>query len=482
MSTYIELVNRAEAAASAAEQSALNTANNKTIVQGLLTRMQGVVANTATLPIPSIQVNPSTGIVTAEYTATAGNVLSSTQRIGTLDISSLLDSGQGTITEFYKCASVSGPYTETYYAVSGAGMQAVNGNYTDTGTTSGGKPVYSYTNSGTTYYLFYDSGWETWFIHTSTSFSDYAMDECLYYKSDWEESWYTGGGGSGGSPSVTLTTVTHDLPKTWTGYKAVFDAVTGTYSFESTATTGLTWTTVKPQVGKIYSGDLKVIVSSLDTGMPDDPVFYAPLDEYSASAETGQSLTVTGSPVFSSSYQGIPCVQFSGSDVIEAANTDIPYSENPYSVSLWVNIASNPSNEEGILSIGYEDSGALMAIMARSSGVSLSGHNPGYGWDNVSPAQVTFDGTWKHLALVFGQGSNGNRMTYLYIDGVLAQSGIFVYEDWAYSEYTPRFFLGSYWETSLMLTGHLAAVRVYNYALSVAEIATLAAEFTPTAA
>ncbi len=45
MSTYIELVNRAEAAALAAEQSALNTTNNKNTVQGYLTRMEEIVSS-----------------------------------------------------------------------------------------------------------------------------------------------------------------------------------------------------------------------------------------------------------------------------------------------------------------------------------------------------------------------------------------------------------------------------------------------------
>ena len=36
-------------------------------------------------------------------------------------------------------------------------------------------------------------------------------------------------------------TVTYASSGFWTGYKAVFDAVSGTYSFEATATSGLTY-------------------------------------------------------------------------------------------------------------------------------------------------------------------------------------------------------------------------------------------------
>ena len=54
--------------------------------------------------------------------------------------------------------------------------------------------------------------------------------------------------------------------KTWSGYKAVFDSTAGTWSFESDVTEGLTYTSVTPIVGGIYSADALVIVSLLYTG------------------------------------------------------------------------------------------------------------------------------------------------------------------------------------------------------------------------
>lgn len=56
--------------------------------------------------------------------------------------------------------------------------------------------------------------------------------------------------------------------KTWSGYKAVFDSTAGTWSFESGVTSGLTYTSVTPIVGGIYSADALVIVSLLYTGEP----------------------------------------------------------------------------------------------------------------------------------------------------------------------------------------------------------------------
>lgn len=46
--------------------------------------------------------------------------------------------------------------------------------------------------------------------------------------------------------------------KTWSGYKAVFDSTTGTWSFESDVTEGLTYTGLTPVVNKIYTADTTI--------------------------------------------------------------------------------------------------------------------------------------------------------------------------------------------------------------------------------
>lgn len=51
--------------------------------------------------------------------------------------------------------------------------------------------------------------------------------------------------------------------KTWSGYKAVFDSGTGTWSFESDATAGLAYTGLTPVVNKIYTADTTVQIAYL---------------------------------------------------------------------------------------------------------------------------------------------------------------------------------------------------------------------------
>lgn len=45
---------------------------------------------------------------------------------------------------------------------------------------------------------------------------------------------------------------------TWKGYKAMQDPVTHTYSFESTVTSGLTYSSPVPAVGSIYNSDCSI--------------------------------------------------------------------------------------------------------------------------------------------------------------------------------------------------------------------------------
>lgn len=71
------------------------------------------------------------------------------------------------------------------------------------------------------------------------------------------------GGTSGTSTEYYKCASVDTSAKTWSGYKAVFDSTAGTWSFESDATEGLTYTSVTPIVGGIYSADALVNVAFL---------------------------------------------------------------------------------------------------------------------------------------------------------------------------------------------------------------------------
>lgn len=77
--------------------------------------------------------------------------------------------------------------------------------------------------------------------------------------------------GTGGTSAEYYKCASVDTSaNTWSGYKAVFDSGTGTWSFESDVTEGLTYTSVTPVVGSTYSSDglvMAVLYSSLFYGL-----------------------------------------------------------------------------------------------------------------------------------------------------------------------------------------------------------------------
>ena len=101
--------------------------------------------------------------------------------------------------------------------------------------------------------------------------------------------------------------------KTWSGYKAV-QQENGGYTFEETATTGLTYTTITPFVDSIYTADvmLKVgyLVPATKASIPDDSLkLYAPL-ETSNTPTTGNEHFTTN--VTYTTKQGLACAYFDG--------------------------------------------------------------------------------------------------------------------------------------------------------------------------
>ena len=124
--------------------------------------------------------------------------------------------------------------------------------------------------------------------------------------------------GSGGTSAEYYKCASVDTSaKTWSGYKAVFDSTAGTWSFEDTVTEGLTYTSVTPIVGGIYSPDALVTVSMLYDGTVTLPgcVFYAELKDNTSELKSGQTLTIPSSATFQT-IGGVQCVQLNGTDQI----------------------------------------------------------------------------------------------------------------------------------------------------------------------
>lgn len=270
--------------------------------------------------------------------------------------------------------------------------------------------------------------------------------------------------GGGGQTSFYKCASVNTLNQTWTGYKAVMD--NGVYTFESTATTGLTYDNVTPVVGGIYTDGALVKVQSLWDGIPSNGlVFYAPLASNSASATTGQTLNTSGTVGYAT-VNGIPCGYFDGSCCIYGSDS-LTSSDDSFSLSFWakaadtdpirwgIAVGSSGTNNSLLFGIRYTDQFGIMF----------------YANDDANTG-ISTDGSWHHFLFTY-DGASGVT----YVDGVQERTFSFGAVDIQAGWCIGSMSTGSY-ESWI---GYLSSVRLYNRILSSSEIGFLADEFTPTA-
>lgn len=240
--------------------------------------------------------------------------------------------------DFYKCAAVYGPRKVTCFVISGCPTPAVNGTYIQTEFTTEDwegikQPVYS----NGTYYYYYNSTDMIWCIS-----GDYNSYNWMYYGegSYWSDSNWDGVPDMTGVKSTAM--VDTDVPKTWDGHKAVLSG--GVYSFESEATTGLTYSDNQPQLFKIYSADMSVQADWLDDGTiySKDLVLHVPMTDRLDMADTGQRLKNTGAQL--TDFNGVKCAKFDNYSRIELLDrTGLPLgSDQPLTVFMNAYINSEP--------------------------------------------------------------------------------------------------------------------------------------------
>ena len=131
---------------------------------------------------------------------------------------------------------------------------------------------------------------------------------------------------------------------TWSGYKAVFDSTAGTWSFESGVTEGLTYTSVTPVVGGIYTKDALVTVSMLYDKLFDGIISYYKLDgnaRDSASIYDGTANNVT----YKEGKSGLCASVSNYSKYIDLPKGVSLHGLAQASYSIWVFLESAPSQD-----------------------------------------------------------------------------------------------------------------------------------------
>lgn len=263
----------------------------------------------------------------------------------------------------------------------------------------------------------------------------------------------------GGSATDFYKCATVDtVNQTWTGYKAVLSG--GVYSFESTATSGLTYgTAFTPLVDKIYDDGALVKVDKLYIGLDPTMVFYAPLAESSAAAVTGQVFTQTGTVAYTTE-DGIPCAYFNGNARLSFEMESLL---STLSISAWLKYSNNSITPVVLGSPGSSHHTA-----------SIYSVNSQVGWSSWADDKTypCSSGVWHHIALC---ANSSDRSVNVYIDGTLAGTS---YHTWELQQ--KNGWLGGNTQ-GYALNGYLAAVRIYDRLLTSSEVAALAAEFTPSA-
>lgn len=279
-----------------------------------------------------------------------------------------------------------------------------------------------------------------------------------------------GGAGGGGSAKYYKCATVDTTTNTWTGYELIL--TDGKYTVSSDVTTGLIYTSVTPELDSVYSEDALIEVRSYYDGIPvNGLVFYAPLSEASATAETGQILTAEGTVTYET-VDDVPCIHLTNGTGLKMNNsTDIPVGTSPRTLSIWCKSAEDVTQTWSYIFgyAGLESSGAnFIFSLSEGNKVGVDGF---YAGGTIDVANVSFT-EWNHFAVTFS-----DSVISFYVNGVYAGqiAGDTFNTGFLYIH------IGSC-EFAWHFNGYIAGCRIYNRALSQDEITTLANEFTPTTA
>ena len=252
--------------------------------------------------------------------------------------------------------------------------------------------------------------------------------------------------GYGGSAEYYRCASVDTSAKTWTGYRAVLNE--GVYTFEDTVTTGLSYTSVIPQVGSIYSSDALASVEALWDGIPTDGlVLYAPLNMSSICTKTGQTITETDiSYAWDEILKGNAAV-FNGSSArINLSTENIPSSGSPRTVSFWCCPSANSGAH--IFNIGGQADRFLFFMENTGIFYLKAGSN------EISSGVSAEIGKWYHICIKVDDSNSS-----LYINSSLAGS------TGKPDNSNSNFYLGCGYNQESFFSGKMASLRIYNTAL-----------------
>jgi hypothetical protein len=160
-------------------------------------------------------------------------------------------------------------------------------------------------------------------------------------------------------------------------------------------------------------------------------------------------------------------LDFDGTGYAQAEPAGLPGPADPKTLSCWVKLPQPAASLQSILSLGDPATGGKVQLSYRDSAIGIS--QSGDAWVLGGPAPDTRG--WHHLAYVFDGSANS-----LYVDGAPAGRSTIPHPP----SPATAFSMGAAAGGGQFYSGMLDDVRIYNRALSAAEIAALA--ITPVSA
>ena len=218
----------------------------------------------------------------------------------------------------------------------------------------------------------------------------------------------SGGSVSGGMEIYKCASVDTSA-KTWTGYKAVL--TDGVYSFEETLTTGLSYSAVEPEVGKVYSADALIEVKKLFDGTDPHLLLYFSMDDTGKAVDKVNGIELSASGNATGGVPGVigNCWQASDGGYLSGSNTAFALPK-VFTFNLLVNFSSS-GDCATVFEFGSYNSNSGYGFYTKPGG-TVSWRVGNSGWNSFSSSTLPAD-EWAMLTVT----CDGSNRT-LYINGV----------------------------------------------------------------
>lgn len=208
-------------------------------------------------------------------------------------------------------------------------------------------------------------------------------------------------------------------------------------------------------------GHLGAYSKSAETMPTDGLVFYAPLEEEASAAETGQALTVAnGTPVYTT-YKGVPCAKMVNARITFPA-TGLP--TTTFTISAWYYHVAG-SGYRSFFGWGYDSSYRACVLQDHDGKLA------------VERASGREDTTFALSGWVCCSMTYNNGTCNIYANGELVKTFTMTLNLSSPDSGTIGGWIRDNQVSDFACNGYVAACRIYNRALSDAEIKLLAGEY-----